>query len=219
MTVFTLRRSTRAGKKYMVVLRDGGVRKTVHFGAAGMSDFTRHKDPARKKSYLARHKARENWGWSGRFSAGFWSRWVLWNEPSVRGSVAALRRKFPRLQGGGGYVPSSLTKKDRAAQLASIRQGTLRPKLKSFKSRRSPWAKKFEDKHGTKITDRKYIAKNVLKKKGIDAVLKKGKGAYFSSGSRPNQTPSSWAYARLASVIMGGPARAYDKTIWNKYKV
>ena len=44
-------------------------------------------------------------------------------------------------------------------------------------------------------------------------------GAYYSSGSRPNQTPTSWGLARLASVILNGPARRIDKTIWDKYKI
>ena len=46
-------------------------------------------------------------------------------------------------------------------------------------------------------------------------------GAYFSGGSRPNQTPTSWALGRLASVIMGGKARnqSIDGKIWNKYKI
>ena len=53
----------------------------------------------------------------------------------------------------------------------------------------------------------------------IQPTIKKGMGAYFSSGSRPNQTPQSWSYARLASVIMGGAARKSDKKIWDKYKI
>ena len=50
-------------------------------------------------------------------------------------------------------------------------------------------------------------------------VMDKGKGAYYSSGSRPNQTAHSWAYGRLASVILGGPARKIDKDIWKKYNL
>jgi len=50
-------------------------------------------------------------------------------------------------------------------------------------------------------------------------IIKKGKGAFFSSGSRPNQTPFSWGLARLASVIMGGKARKVDQAIWDKYKI
>ena len=54
---------------------------------------------------------------------------------------------------------------------------------------------------------------------GINKILDKGRGAYYSSGSRPNQTAQSWALARLASVVMNGPARKVDKDIWQKYKI
>jgi hypothetical protein len=53
----------------------------------------------------------------------------------------------------------------------------------------------------------------------IDAlkhIVKKGEGAYFSSGSRPNQTAQSWGYARLASSITGGKASAVDYSILEK---
>lgn len=117
------------------------------------------------------------------------------------------------------YVPSYLTKKDAALQEASIRKGRDRPKLKSAKSRRSSWAAKFERKYGRKITDLEFIRSEILRKPGIDGVLAKGRAAYYTSGSRPNQTQHSWAYARLASVIMGGPARKVDKVLWKRYKV
>ena len=42
-------------------------------------------------------------------------------------------------------------------------------------------------------------------------------GAYVSSGSRPNQTASSWAFARLASVLLFGPAARIDANILLKY--
>ena len=65
--------------------------KAVHFGAAGMSDFTKHKDPKRKEAYLARHKANEDW--ANKESAAFWSRYLLWEKPTLRGTAAALRSK------------------------------------------------------------------------------------------------------------------------------
>jgi hypothetical protein len=46
--------------------------------------------------------------------------------------------------------------------------------------------------------------------KGLRQIVKKGEGAYYSSGSRPNQTPQSWGYARLASAITGGNASLVD---------
>ena len=115
------------------------------------------------------------------------------------------------------YVPKSLSTADKKKQIKSIKDKTDRPKLKSYTSKRSSWSKKFEDKYNTKITDKTFINKNIISNAGIEKILLKGKGAYYS-GSRPNQTAFSWAYARLASVIMGGPARKVDKDIWNKYK-
>lgn len=41
-------------------------------------------------------------------------------------------------------------------------------------------------------------------------IIRKGKGAYYSSGSRPNQTPESWGVARLYSALAGGPAAKVD---------
>ena len=46
--------------------------------------------------------------------------------------------------------------------------------------------------------------------KTLKKIVNKGKGAYFSSGSRPNQTPESWGIARLASSVTGGKASMVD---------
>ena len=116
------------------------------------------------------------------------------------------------------YVPKSLSPEDRKKQIKSIKEKTDRPKLESFKSKRSSHVVKFEKKYGTKITDKQFIYKNIISKTGVDKILSKGRGAYYSGGSRPNQTPISWSNARLASVIMGGKARSVDKEIWDKYK-
>ena len=117
------------------------------------------------------------------------------------------------------YLPKSLNPSDRKKQLESIKEGKDRPKVESFKSKRSSHVVKFEKKYGKKITDKKWINDNLLKNKGQELILSKGRGAYYSGGSRPNQTPSSWAYARLASVLTGGKAKIIDKDIFNKYKV
>ena len=121
-------------------------------------------------------------------------------------------RNVPKtyLEGLKGY--------ERQKQIKSIFEGTNRPKT-SFKSERSSWAKKFEDKYGTKISDKKFIYKNIISKTGAEKIIMKGKGAYYSSGSRPNQTAYSWGLSRLASVIMGGSARKIDKDIWEKYRI
>jgi hypothetical protein len=116
-----------------------------------------------------------------------------------------------------------LSRKDRSKQKKSImhsrkmyKKGVYvdRPKLKSYPKKKSNHIVKFEKRYNRKITDKNFIDKHILSKKGQNQILKKGRGAYYSSGSRPNQTSSSWAYARLASVITGGKARKVDNKIW-----
>ena len=58
-------------------------------------------------------------------------------------------------------------------------------------------------------------SKELSKKTGckintLKRIIKKGEGAYYSSGSRPNQTPRSWGLARLASAISGGNSSLVD---------
>ena len=62
---------------------------------------------------------------------------------------------------------------------------------------------------------------NLSKKTGcsLSALIKivnKGEGAYYSSGSRPNQTAKSWGLARLASSITAGKSAAVDYDILYK---
>ncbi len=88
-----IKKSTDPKKKLMAIFSlENGRTKTTHFGAAGMSDFPTHKDEARKKRYLARHRARENW--NAPMTAGALSRWILWNLPSRQASIRAYKKKF-----------------------------------------------------------------------------------------------------------------------------
>jgi len=124
-------------------------------------------------------------------------------------------------QGKTRDIPAQYLKglkgKDRQKQIKSIFEGTIRPKTKA-PEKRSSHVIKFEKKFNKKITDEDFIHKNIITRTGQKKIKDKAMGAYFSGGSRPNQTPSSWAFARLASVITGGPARKVDIKIWEKYK-
>ena len=111
--------------------------------------------------------------------------------------------------------------KDREKQIKSIFEGTIRPTTKASAGteKRSSHVIKFEKKYNKKITDEDFIHKNIITRTGQKKIMDKAVGAYFSGGSRPNQTPASWKYARLASVITGGGARKVDIKIWNQYKI
>ena len=114
---------------------------------------------------------------------------------------------------------------DRQKQIKSIFEGTFRPKT-SAKPRQSSWTVKFNKKYGKQLDEMKggRSKRNIAKVTGIpfkaiDEVFKKGEGAYYSAGSRPNQTPQSWSYARVYSYILGGNARKIDSAITKKYNV
>lgn len=74
--------STRKGKKGMVYVRKNGAKRLIHFGDASMKDFTQHKDPARRKNYLARSGGIKNKAGkltaNDRNSANYWSRKINW---------------------------------------------------------------------------------------------------------------------------------------------
>ena len=88
MTEIIITKSKNKDKKYDARI-DG--KKTVSFGAAGMSDFTKHKDPERKQRYLNRHKSRENW--NDPTTAGYLSRWILWAKPTIEESIKDLNKR------------------------------------------------------------------------------------------------------------------------------
>ena len=85
--------SSKKDKKYDAII-DG--KKTVSFGAAGASDYTIHKDTARKNRYIDRHKDNEDWSKSGIKTAGFYSKHILWNKPSIKESIHDLNKKIQR---------------------------------------------------------------------------------------------------------------------------
>ena len=86
-----IKKSSKSDKKFDAVI-DG--KKTVSFGAKGYSDYTLHKDTERKERYVNRHKKNEDWTKSGIKTPGFYAKHVLWNKPSLKGSVEDMNKKF-----------------------------------------------------------------------------------------------------------------------------
>jgi len=133
------------------------------------------------------------------------------------------------------YVPKSLSEKDKKLQKKQLKKSaedydkgkyTGRKKLKSFKSKTSGNVLEVRKKLGVpmnfeKIAKKLTSSKNKQKKliQGMEEICEKGKGAYYSSGSRPNQTAFSWCKGRVASVLVGGKSRNIDKKIVDKYDI
>ncbi len=84
-------KSDKPDKKYYIITK---TEKKVYFGQASASDFTKHKDEDRKNRYILRHQTNEDWGKSGIDTAGFWSRWLLWNKPTIKESYDDIKKRF-----------------------------------------------------------------------------------------------------------------------------
>lgn len=119
------------------------------------------------------------------------------------------------------YVPSTLSRRDVIKQKKNIDRSRklykrgiyyLRPKVASYTLKKSPHVKKATALYNVpNMLPTKELARSTkCKTWALRKIINKGRGAYYSSGSRPNQTPNSWGYARLASSLTGGPSSKID---------
>ena len=125
------------------------------------------------------------------------------------------------------YLPDVLTKNDKLKQIKMLTKSkklykkhkyyTRRP-LASFKNKKSNHVAVARKTYNIEvITPNEELARKTgCKLSALKQIVKKGEGAYYSSGSRPNQTPASWGLARLASAITAGKAAAVDYAIIDK---
>jgi hypothetical protein len=122
------------------------------------------------------------------------------------------------------YIPKTLATKDLAKQKRELRKSRklykqgkyyTRKQVKSFHSKPSghvEYARKIY-KIDTITPSAELAEKTKCSQSTLEKIVSKGRGAYFSSGSRPNQTAESWGLARLASAITGGASSAIDYSL------
>jgi len=91
-----------------------------------------------------------------------------------------------------------------------------RNKLSSYKHKISKHILNARKIYGTNVPGKELSQKTGCTLAALKAIVRKGEGAYYSSGSRPNQTPQSWGLARLASAITSGNAAIVDYDIIDK---
>jgi hypothetical protein len=125
------------------------------------------------------------------------------------------------------YIPSILTASDKKKQRNMLLRSRKSYKKNKYYTRKQ--LKSYTNKTSNHIVNARklYNITNIAPNKELSnktgcsvaalrKIVNKGEGAYYSSGSRPNQTPHSWGFARLASAITGGKAAAIDYDIIEK---
>jgi len=122
------------------------------------------------------------------------------------------------------YVPKKLSRKDKQKQINMLLKSRklykkhkyyTRKNISSYKNKKSKHISNARKIYNIQnITPNKELSqKTGCKLSALRKIVKKGEGAYFSSGSRPNQTPQSWGLARLASSITSGKSSKIDYDI------
>jgi hypothetical protein len=122
------------------------------------------------------------------------------------------------------YVPKTLSKKDKKTQITMLQKSKKLYKKHTYYTRKR--LPSYSNKKSNHIVQARKIynienitptpelsRKTGCKLSALHQIVKKGEWAYYSSGSRPNQTPQSWGLARLASAITSGKAAAIDYDI------
>ena len=132
-----------------------------------------------------------------------------------------MTRKLPHTNIPYRYAPYTLSKRDQQKQRKELAKSRklykkgkyyTRKTMKSYKHVKSPHirnAMKMYHIHNL-LPNKELANKTRCSLKSLKKIVNKGRGAYFSSGSRPNQTPQSWGLARLASAITGRNAAKVD---------
>jgi DNA invertase Pin-like site-specific DNA recombinase len=122
------------------------------------------------------------------------------------------------------YLPNKLSIKDKKKQSSLLKKSRRlykkgiyfnRKPVSSFHSKKSQHIINAEKIYNVeKIGATNELAKATgCSKQALAKIINKGEGAYYSSGSRPNQSAQSWGIARLASSITSGKAAAVDYNI------
>jgi DNA-binding Xre family transcriptional regulator len=125
------------------------------------------------------------------------------------------------------YLPFRLSNNDKKKQINMLKRSKKLYKTKKYYTRKNLSSfHNHPSKHvlnARKIykIDSIYPSKELSNATGcslsaLRKIVSKGEGAYYSSGSRPNQTAQSWGIARLASSITSGKAAAVDYDILEK---
>jgi len=125
------------------------------------------------------------------------------------------------------YLPKKLTRKDKKKVVNMLMKSRKLYKKHKYYNRKPVGSYKSKKSNHIIEARKIYNLDNIVPNKelslatgcsieALNKIVNKGEGAYYSSGSRPNQTAQSWGFARLASSITAGKAAAVDYDILEK---
>jgi hypothetical protein len=92
--IIILEKSNRKGKRFKVSMSgfDGMKPHSHHFASDVGKTFIDHKDEKKKKAWESRH--RKDKGYNNKHSGIFFSRKLLWTEPTLEKSIKKLEKEL-----------------------------------------------------------------------------------------------------------------------------
>ena len=97
MKLLSITPATNGRSKYTAIFDVDGRKRTTHFGAKGMNDYTIYSKQSkeiadeRRRLYIERHSKED---WTDPLKAGTLSRYILWEYPSLTKAISAYKKRF-----------------------------------------------------------------------------------------------------------------------------
>jgi len=93
MKLLSITESVKPDKKLTAVFDNDGRKKTTHFGAKGMDDYTITKDKAQRDRYRTRHA--KDLKSNDPTKAGYLSYYILWGDSTSRAkNISEYKKRF-----------------------------------------------------------------------------------------------------------------------------
>ena len=115
--VIKFKKLTTGAKKFEITFNKNGKTYIRKFGSRGMSDFTIHKDKERRERYITRHK--KDLKTNDPMRPGYLSMYILWNKPSVSGSLADYKRRLNTYNRTGKF-PKGITGSKKLSRFGAL---------------------------------------------------------------------------------------------------
>jgi hypothetical protein len=94
MAVIVVKRSDVLGKKWQINIPRHWGTQIIYCGNTRSPDYTDHKNLSLAVCYHRAHYQDEDWSPAANGQENFWTRWLLWNKPTVREAIVDMTDKF-----------------------------------------------------------------------------------------------------------------------------
>ena len=89
METYILKKSDRKNKRFVIIMQDRGHRHD--FGSDVGKTYIDGRTEKEKEAWIARHRVNKNW--DNKHSSIYYSRMLLWTEPTLKKNIKALEKK------------------------------------------------------------------------------------------------------------------------------